>query len=313
MIKNGYVYVLVNPAFPHLVKIGYSERSGRLRAIELSNLSKTSLPTNYSLAYERQVNDCSLVEKLVHIELRKYKYNHKREFFQVSVEEAKATIEKIIEQKKLQLELPIDHSLNQELSPLVWWDSLDYTWQLILRSQIKIVYEPDEIDLLKAIYNVIRYCSNERLRIKVAELIVDKNFFVVSLAWYKSLGNLKEVLNPFLPFDMTDSYIDQIFNLTKIEYNSFFTIYNLKPLKMLKNLQEVNVMSTFISDLEPLSYLSDLEKLNINYTKVTDLSPLEKLPNLKYLECIGTNIPEKEIERFKAIHRCKVVTISFLR
>ncbi|HCA5887194.1 GIY-YIG nuclease family protein [Pseudomonas aeruginosa] len=46
---RGWVYVIINPAMPALVKIGYSTKAPEFRAKELNN---TGNPHPYSVAYD---------------------------------------------------------------------------------------------------------------------------------------------------------------------------------------------------------------------------------------------------------------------
>ena len=89
----GYVYVLKNRAFKE-VKIGRTTKKPEERA---NDLSGTGSPHPFKVAYSVYVSDCRTVEQKVHEHLADYRLCKDREFFKVSVEEAKAAIENIIQ------------------------------------------------------------------------------------------------------------------------------------------------------------------------------------------------------------------------
>ena len=84
----GYVYVMINPSLPNLVKIGKTSCEPNERAKELS--SATGVPTPFILAYYKPFRDCHLAELVIHhyFEEKGTRVNGNREFFQVSTNEA---------------------------------------------------------------------------------------------------------------------------------------------------------------------------------------------------------------------------------
>lgn len=93
----GYVYVLQNPAFPGVLKIGRTTRLPEERADELSR--QTGVPAPYQVVFSEFFEDCHAAEKAVHEALAARR--RKGEFFRVSIDEAVAAIEeyKRIEQR----------------------------------------------------------------------------------------------------------------------------------------------------------------------------------------------------------------------
>ncbi len=86
IIGNGYIYILINPSMPGLVKIGKTSRESEKRADELSRSS--GIPTPFIVAYEEEVTDCDLVEKIIHEKLEKYRLSTNREFFSLELKHA---------------------------------------------------------------------------------------------------------------------------------------------------------------------------------------------------------------------------------
>lgn len=82
----GYVYILMNPAMPSVLKIGKTKRSSEERATEIS--TPTGVPVPWHVAYEVYVADCDLVEQKIHEALKKYRVTTGKECFVVPLKEA---------------------------------------------------------------------------------------------------------------------------------------------------------------------------------------------------------------------------------
>ena len=80
MGSEGFIYALVNPSMPGLVKVGRSTRGADERVRELSG---TSTPTPFVVIYEAAFRDCEAAEHLVHTALESlgYRVSPNREFF----------------------------------------------------------------------------------------------------------------------------------------------------------------------------------------------------------------------------------------
>lgn len=76
----GYIYVMLNPAFPNLVKIGRTNRNSQERAAELYT---TGTPGKFIVLYEALVDDCIAVETLLHQHFSSNRYSESREFFEI--------------------------------------------------------------------------------------------------------------------------------------------------------------------------------------------------------------------------------------
>lgn len=80
-MANGFIYVLLNPAFPNMVKIGLTKGTSERRARNIS--SATGVPTDFIVLYDTLVNDVKEAEKEVHAYFSDYRVNKRREFFYV--------------------------------------------------------------------------------------------------------------------------------------------------------------------------------------------------------------------------------------
>lgn len=95
---------------PGLVKIGQTTKSPEERAKELS--SPTGVPTPFEVAYALRSSRYENLEKQMHDALANRRSNNNREFFEVSVDEAKALLNKLAS--------PIERILNFLGSIFLW-------------------------------------------------------------------------------------------------------------------------------------------------------------------------------------------------
>jgi hypothetical protein len=95
---DQWVYVLKNETLPGLLKIGYTKLTPDQRAKQISNA--TGVPLPYKVAWAFRCFNGELLESEVHHALRKYRVNNQREFFQISLNEAKQTRESIVKNFK---------------------------------------------------------------------------------------------------------------------------------------------------------------------------------------------------------------------
>ncbi|MEW5886182.1 MAG: GIY-YIG nuclease family protein, partial [Pseudomonadota bacterium] len=95
--NQGYLYVLVNPAFrSNFLKIGKTTRTPSERAEEIS--LGTGVPLRFYVAYEALVSDCHAVERIVHERLRGARSTTNREFFEVPLKDAIRIISEVASQ-----------------------------------------------------------------------------------------------------------------------------------------------------------------------------------------------------------------------
>lgn len=87
---DQWVYILSNPTQPGLLKIGYTKKLPEERAKQISAATGVALPYKVEWAY--QCFNGEMVEREVHHKLKAQRINNSKEFFQISLEEAKETI-----------------------------------------------------------------------------------------------------------------------------------------------------------------------------------------------------------------------------
>jgi len=116
--KKGYVYILVNPAFPGFLKVGKTTKDPEARARELS--SGSGVPAPFAVAWDAFVNDCDHVEKLIHQQLAHTRSRRDREFFAIPLKHAISVISNIIDPFSCELNTLSNISLttNIDSSPI---------------------------------------------------------------------------------------------------------------------------------------------------------------------------------------------------
>lgn len=91
----GYIYVMRSAAHPRDVfKVGLTRRSPEQRAAELTR--DTSAPDQFLVVQDWAVSDCELAEERIHIALKSYRFNPRREFFSAPYKQICDSIAKII-------------------------------------------------------------------------------------------------------------------------------------------------------------------------------------------------------------------------
>lgn len=90
MASYGFVYVLTNAAMPGIVKIGFTERSPRARADELSG--STSVPCAFQVYSYVETEDPQASERAVHLALAEHRVSQSREFFRMPAWDAHIAI-----------------------------------------------------------------------------------------------------------------------------------------------------------------------------------------------------------------------------
>lgn len=97
----GYIYILSNPSFPDLLKIGHTMDTPEQR---LRQLSTTGVPSPFVLEACFLVSNPLLLEQAVHDLLAQHRFSQNREFFKLSLSQV------------LELTLPLIIQATQELN-----------------------------------------------------------------------------------------------------------------------------------------------------------------------------------------------------
>ena len=82
----GFVYIMSNPAFPNLIKIGKSKRDPTTDRVK--ELNQTGVPEPFKVEYYAFVEDEDYLERALHTRFNAQRPNQNREFFGVDCLEA---------------------------------------------------------------------------------------------------------------------------------------------------------------------------------------------------------------------------------
>ena len=101
MVGSQWVYVLTNPTMPGLSKIGFTKNKPSERVKQIN--SGTGVAMDFVVEWAFPCFNAHDVEKQVHkyLEDSGFRVNKNKEFFNVSVNEAKAVVERIGEPYKM--------------------------------------------------------------------------------------------------------------------------------------------------------------------------------------------------------------------
>lgn len=91
-MNPGYVYILINPSMPGLIKIGKTLRDSRERARQLRT---TGIPTPFQVAFEIFSEEHDNLEASIHRELIDFKVSADREFFRYPMDKAILLLQKL--------------------------------------------------------------------------------------------------------------------------------------------------------------------------------------------------------------------------
>lgn len=110
---KGYVYILINPSYEGLVKIGKTTREPEERVKELS--AATGVATPFILVYKRLFQDCHTAESNIHKVLtdRGHRVSESREFFRIEITDA---INTLLELPDIVSSTPIQVEVKKEVS-----------------------------------------------------------------------------------------------------------------------------------------------------------------------------------------------------
>lgn len=120
MSSQGYIYVLINPAMPGLLKIGLTTKTPEERVKELS--SATGVPVNFILIYKEFFQDCVSAEKAIHtrLEAQGFRFNKGREFFEAEPADVVDVIKDIKAIEKELLRDDVDRSETEDSVQQPW-------------------------------------------------------------------------------------------------------------------------------------------------------------------------------------------------
>ena len=214
--------------------------------------------------------------------------------------------------------------LNEGAARKKWWNALSVDWKEVVKTTLKIVREPSDLELLNFLETTHLRCDSRRIHnllpVSVLENLQQLRCDESPVESLEPLRNLQH-LRRLYAFDCDFSTLEPLRNLKKLKllwisstkvtslepisnllaleelYCSETVISDLAPLKALVNLEKLSCYKTAITSLKPLSHLENLIELGIDHSNISDITPLAELNNLEYLRCNKTGITSVEALR----------------
>jgi len=103
----GFVYILLNPAFPRQIKIGRSRGESNKRAKELSR--QTGVPHDFIVIYDEMVSDAEEVERLMHDKFADSRVHRNKEFFFATPKDAIKALQELAARFPVKADAPALH------------------------------------------------------------------------------------------------------------------------------------------------------------------------------------------------------------
>jgi len=97
-MSEGWIYIASTPIYSEqgLYKIGRTTQSPEQRTKQLSQA--TGIPEELKVFFTKDVSDCELAEDMIHERLKSCRYREDKEFFSISLDNAKAVVSEVAEQ-----------------------------------------------------------------------------------------------------------------------------------------------------------------------------------------------------------------------
>jgi hypothetical protein len=127
----GFVYIMSNPAFPDLIKIGKSKKDPTTDRV--NELNQTGVPEPFKVEYYAFVSDENLLEKLIHENFKSSRPNKNRDFFSVSLLKARYTIRELANERDM---MKFEESFIVDEN----YESENKTIRLLLRSELRTAF-----------------------------------------------------------------------------------------------------------------------------------------------------------------------------
>jgi hypothetical protein len=258
----GYVYILINPAFPDLIKIGRTSKTSESRALELST---TGTPDKFVVVFDVLVDNCIEVESEMHAIFSSSRYAENREFFRVPVKKAIATLQSIGNGRIINEEDWVQ-SVNQ--------NSVDWQSEKVKYCAYCALIDYSDVAFRNSVYPVNQIC---RFGLTAIEIENEEEYLDEQLQEIQIKKNLSEKL---VEYYSNFGWVDFNDTRVKVEPNAavqlphFFDVFEMGNSQ--RNILENIVKESVARALEP-----DEEKTQkSNWHMVFDSQTLIYLPYL---------------------------------
>ena len=137
----GFIYIMSNPTFGKLIKIGKSDFDPIKRRDELSN---TSVPDDFKIEYYAFLENHHQIEPMVHESLKHFRHKNNREFFSCEIHTAAQLIKDIAKSdfKYEEINYSIENEQINNKFPIKKYvlNFLDENWKIVIVVSFLCIY-----------------------------------------------------------------------------------------------------------------------------------------------------------------------------
>jgi hypothetical protein len=139
----------------------------------------------------------------------------------------------------------------------------------------------------------------------------EDGYNILSAVKLKEYGNLDVKMNlahladiegelELSNYDIDDlSGIENCINITSLDLSANH-ISDISKISDLTILEDIDLSNNLISDIHVLSYLVNLKNIDLSHNSIDDISALKELDELEYLNIIGNEVSQKDIDELKS-------------
>lgn len=160
------------------------------------------------------------------------------------------------------------------------------------------------------------YCDNTSITEEDAQAFMRQNSQILVVSgsatlqdWWKNMAPVwQEVFKKMLPFEDTPGrdQLQVLVNAEQLDIRGMRQIRNLEPLKVMRNLKQLNLSNSGVLDLKPLAELSSLERIYADSSSISDLLPIQSLTNLTEITFSNTSVaslqPLAQLQKLELIN-----------
>jgi hypothetical protein len=274
---QGFVYLLLNPAFPKLLKIGRTVNDPHLRANELST---TGTPDKFLLLHSVFTKDCILLEELLHQHFDNKRYNKNREFFEVSVAEAITKIDQLNNDERFLSKSQTIESESRVIEIVVYAICFYFGNQA---GRVGVLNVEDHCDIKDD-------CINSQLDLK--SYLASNDFQVELSHFYKSKSDSIQKL---------DKFQSALFSLLSSHVGDNFTIYETRRFQVRRGFLK-KAQLIIASNLKEACSLNDGVLLKDNQTIYLEHQKLNEDGAFKMMFAQILQIFDNEQDKAKIEH-----------
>ena len=241
---KGWIYFASNDSLYGLLKIGFTERDPKLRISELSN---TSVPTEFQLIYSAMIERADEVEQLLHKELEKFRVNMSREFFNCDHKQAQNYLLKILTDKNISI-------LYEEVNGIIHNGIITILDLLAIKKEIikdiKNKFKEEKKKFITDETKIDDLLDDEIYLLEVIETFTDTNHLNDYLDVMRTDKNYLNNIKKEVKIEFAKNYIENQIKLWWVNYpNIKYQTLSSRNNSSIKNNSTINESTKFLEKL----------------------------------------------------------------